>query len=536
MRDVDRQSAAWDLGWLRARVQGFSPSVLVRRPATRWVLVVVAVVGVSAAGYWAVSTVSSAGVRYVAAQRRFSSDDLIKVCRTLDKGRVAYRIDEQRRVEVSADQLDQADALVAQLDLGQHSIDEIRSESSRWPIFETPGEREEKKDLAREKILERLISQREGVVWCLVSIHRPRASWARQPSKPSAFVYLETEGNRSLPYQTIQSIPAILAGFEPELTPGSITVMDRRGVRYFDAGDPALGEGSRNRAREEELSEEILEKLDWIKGVRVQVQVSSPRAGVAAALGTGGTAVATPAGAAETRMSGQRESVKPGPEQGDSKGTVFVNKPAELESEPVPAMRRPPLGGERLVGEYASRSNPAPGKPAADREHEHGRVLVFVPSSFYLSSEIRADHREPSREELHAMTERTEKQIRAAVGLVLPERESWKVDVDTIPDRSSVSQSDVLASSSDPRRRLLDWGIVGAIGAAVSILAAAGSWIHMARRPARLPEPVVEPRRYHVEKASAPGPSERTRELIRSDPEAAASVLQRWVGQGGGVP
>ena len=49
------------------------------------------------------------------------------------------------------------------------------------------------------------------------------------------------------------------------------------------------------------------------------------------------------------------------------------------------------------------------------------------------------------------------------------------------------------------------------------------------------PGPALETRRYHVDTASEPGPSERVRELVRRDPEAAASVLQRWTGQGGRV-
>ena len=56
--------------------------------------------------------------------------------------------------------------------------------------------------------------------------------------------------------------------------------MDRRGNRYLDPGNPSLADHSRNRAREEEISEEILDKLDWIKGVRVQVQVIASRAAV----------------------------------------------------------------------------------------------------------------------------------------------------------------------------------------------------------------------------------------------------------------
>ena len=114
----------------------------------------------------------------------------------------------------------------------------------------------------------------------MVSIDRPHSSsaFSRKDPKPTAFVYVETEGGRALPYRTIQAIPAILAANVRDLAPDSITVMDRRGNRYLDPGNPALGDNSRNRAREEEISEEILEKLDWIKGVRVQVQVITARA------------------------------------------------------------------------------------------------------------------------------------------------------------------------------------------------------------------------------------------------------------------
>ena len=91
-----------------------------------------------------------------------------------------------------------------------------------------------RKQLAREKIIEGLIGQLDGVVWSLVSINRPQSSkWLHASAKPTAFVYIETEGNRQLPYQTAQSIPAILTGCVPDLTPGSITVMDRHAVPVF---------------------------------------------------------------------------------------------------------------------------------------------------------------------------------------------------------------------------------------------------------------------------------------------------------------
>ncbi len=108
-------------------------------------------------------------------------------------------------------------------------------------------------------MIERLISEQEGVKWSVVSINRPyRSLMSRPSSKASAFVYIETEGGRPLPSRTVQTIPVILIGYAPELSPGSITVMDRRGKKYLEPGNPALGDNSRNRVREEEISEEIL--------------------------------------------------------------------------------------------------------------------------------------------------------------------------------------------------------------------------------------------------------------------------------------
>jgi len=529
MRTIDRQSPTAALTRLRAQLDRLRHSVMVQRPAVRWGLALTAGIGLAAAGYWTATSLSTTGVRYLASERRFTSDDLIKVCSALDKGPVAYHVDDQRRVEVAADQFDQAVAILAKLDLGQHSIDEIRGESSVWGFWETTGEHEQKKQLAREKILERLIGQLDGVGWCLVSIHRPRTSaWGRAATKPTAFVYIETEGNRKLPYQTVQSIPGILAGYEPDLTPGSIRVIDKRGNKYLDPGDPALGDSSRNRAREEELGEEIVEKLDWIKGVRVQVQVIGPRAATAgAASGQPGAPVST--------VASRPDNATPRSDSGGSRRTIYLNQPVELEPEPKSVTKPPSPGGPALAVENGSPLISASAAHVGEREHERGRVLIHVPRSFYYNVDIRTDNREASREDLRVIAERTEKQIRTAVGLIIPESESWKVDVDTLWDEVSLSRPVVLPSPSDPRRRFLDWGIVGAVGAAVSILAAAGSWIQVARRPARLPEPAPKGRRYHVDSASEPGPSERVRELIRRNPEAAASVLQRWAGQGGSL-
>ncbi len=531
MRNIDRQSPTAALTWLRGQLDRLWRSVMVQRPAVRWGLGLAAAVGLVVAGYWTVTSYSTTGVRFLAAQQRFSSDDLIKICRAFDHESIEYHVDPQRRVEVAADQFDQARALLAKLDLGQHSIDEIRSESSGWSILESPLEREQRKELAREKILEGIIGRLDGVVWSLVSIHRPSTLTARRSNaKPTAFVYIETEGNRKLPYQTVQSIPGYLIGYEPDLTPGSISVMDRRGTRYLDPGDPALVDTSRNRAREEKLKEEIEEKLDWIKGVRVSVLLLGPRGTTGAITG----AALRQVGAAEPIVASRTGHPEP---QADSAGqhpTIGLNHPLKLE--PMPVTKSPSPDGPVLAPEKRGPAITAPAVQLGERGGERGRVLVQVPRSFYWNADVRADDREPSPQDLRAMADWTEKHIKSVVNLVIREPESWTVDVERIADELSMNRPIALPSHADSRRRYLDWGIVGAAGAVVSVLLALGSWIQVARRPARLPEPAPKGRRYHVDSASEPGPSERVRELIRRNPEVAASVLQRWAGHGGSLP
>src|SRR5262245_45971093 len=325
MRTIDRLSPTAALPWLREQGDRLRRTLLARRLAVRWGLVLAAVLGLAAAGYCTTLSLLPGGSRFLASGRSFSKDDLIKVCRALDAKSIEYHCDAQRRVAVAADQFEQGAAALAKLDLGPHPLDELRT-SSDWlsSLVATPDEREQKRLLSRERILEAIINELDGVVSALVSIQYPRARAAWHPrTKPSAFVYLETEANRPLPSRTVQSIPAILMSSEPDLSHETITVMDRRGYRYLDPHNPALGDLSRSRAREEEVREEILERLAWIKGVKVSVDLIDRR---------DAEPVAAPAVGAPSKPSSSHAIPAP---------TIVVNQPAELNPEPQPAAPPP---------------------------------------------------------------------------------------------------------------------------------------------------------------------------------------------------
>jgi flagellar biosynthesis/type III secretory pathway M-ring protein FliF/YscJ len=496
MQTIERSSSTPALPYLRATVDRLRAAILARRPGVRVGLLLALVFVLAASGYWAAVSLVPVGTRYLASGRSFASDDLIKICRALDGKGIAYHVDD-RKVEIAADQFDQAAVIFAKLDVGPQPLDELVDPAGSWSFLDTPHEREQKDRLRRERMIARFIDGLDGVVWSLVAIRYPRAELARHSrAKPSAFVYLETEPDRPLPSRTVQTIPAIVMSNEPELSHDAITVMDRRGRRYLDPHNPALGDQSRDRAREEEIRAEILEKLGWIKGVQVWVELIDRRDPEP---GSGSTIVAPPAR-----------------DRADTATTIGVNRPLALD-EPPPPLSPPP----------------APRDPRPARG-ERGRILVNVPRSFYLERILpRADHRDPTPEELLIMSTRVKEQVSRTVSLVVPA--SWKLDVDTIPDDVPLSRTAVLPAGPDSRRKMMDWGIVASIVAVVAVLTALASWFQVVRRPARLSAPEAEAAHYRADFAEEPHPSDQVRELVRRDPEAAASVLQRWIAQGGRV-
>ena len=122
MASIDRPSSAVTFARLRALSDRLWRPLAAQRPAVKWGLAVVGFLALAAMSYSGAGSLSNMGVRYLASNRRFSSDDLIKICRALDKQRIAYRVDDQRRVEVASDQFEQAAEAFSKLNLGQHSM------------------------------------------------------------------------------------------------------------------------------------------------------------------------------------------------------------------------------------------------------------------------------------------------------------------------------------------------------------------------------------------------------------------------------
>ncbi|MGO9815170.1 MAG: hypothetical protein ACLP53_30930, partial [Isosphaeraceae bacterium] len=457
------------LGRFGSLLQRLRRSVVARGPAVRWGLAAVIIVILVLLGYLGIGSLTTAESAYLGSGRRYGPDDLIKITRVLERQGFPYHIDDQRRVAVASEQLEQASAAISKLPLGPRPPGEIRDDQSAGSNFwESLHDKELREFQGREKILESMIGDLPGIVGSFVWINRPKPRWGLQPVvKPSAFVRLETEGDRQLPFRTVQALTTILTGYEPGLTPDAVTVVDRRGHKYLDAGNPALSALSHNRAREEELSQDILEQLDWISGVRVSVQLSETVSPGFDPLTPGHSQrrdaidPEIPRSARDSKPAGSAEPKVPAP-------AAVLNRPLALEPE-LPA---PPLAaaGAPAANPATTATTPSAPSPRSltqsgsrDVPVETGRVWVKVPRSYYYHVSIQTSHKEPPLEELQKLVVREEERIKTGIALVVPLSgpSAWKTTIDMIPDEVPLQRPPVVSPTSDPRRIALDWGIAG---------------------------------------------------------------------------
>ncbi|WP_254053757.1 flagellar biosynthesis/type III secretory pathway lipoprotein [Singulisphaera sp. GP187] len=486
MRTESPPSVAPTVKRILSRLAVAQRSVWARGPVVRWVAVLGIVATIAGFGYFA--AIPSPG-KNLGEGRQYPSDAVTRITRALEAAHIPHSV-EDRRIGVATDRYEEATDVLSKLDINARSISEIRKDLLVSRAWELPKDKDQRELRAKAEILEILIGELDGIVSASVDIYKtPTKTGGRPTTTTTAFVMLETKDSRKIGPKTVQSIKAFMVGNEPELKEDAVSVMDREGNRYLDPSKPSLDVISRTQAREEDLKQEILQQLDWINDVRVTVQMVAPPA-------------PEPVVVAEP----PRHSLEP---------SVGVNQPLDTESPPAPP------------------TEPAPSaNPHTPVETEFARIWVRVPRSFYYRKALPSRHL--SQEDLQALQGRTETTIKTAVGYVVPTG-TFELMVDTIPDEV-VIRDPMVAPAVPETRRIPSWWIPAGVGGGVAgLLLIVGLRLLATRRPRRAVAAEPARIRFAVDAASetTPGASERVRELIRHNPEAAASVLNRWIGQGG---
>ncbi len=459
----------------------------------RVALMTAGLAGLGAVGYLAtIDDPSDRAWTWIFEGRKLSADDVAAIGDVLDAEGIPHASDPAGRVGVKPDRKAEALAALAKRKVGPRSLDELNKEAGADDSWIATAADRERRDHFR--LVQGLKLQIEALDPAIASadvrVHRGRARRdLYAPSTASAFIYVQTEGGRRLGHRVVEGIETFLTGAVPELRPESITVADQTGHKYLAAGNPSLKEQNQTHAQEEDWRDRIAEGLRHIPGVGVSVLLEP---------------APPPAPAPEPPPPPAADEVRPN-------GRVVV--------EPEPAI-----------------VPPAP--PASAPPRTRANVWVRVPRSFYLLAfQAQSSNRSPMPEDFKLMQVTTEKLVHDAVEATIPRDELGEVKVDTVQDDLASIRPLLIPSAPEPRRAWIWPTLYGAAGLA-GAAAVAGAWLRMAaRRPAARPSRSAWRPGFVADGPGGPtpGPSERVRDLIRTSPEAAAGVLQRWIGQGGAL-
>ena len=450
-------------------------------PRTRLYLAALAVALLLAAGYFAANSPAvETETAWLFESQSLPQEEARRIFAALATAKIPASLGPHGQIAVPGPRKADALALLAKQKLLPVTLREIQNEAANPSILAFSMDRGQQRDQVSQREAEIMIGELEGIELADVRIHR---STSRAPgqraAKLAALVRVQTRDDRPITHQTLQAIQSILKSTEPDLTPDALTILDKSGKPYLVAGNPEVGAAMMVHVLEDELRSELLVRLNWIGGVRVQVTLESP-----------------------------------------------VEIPAPV----APAAPAVVMNGAAEIAEVAAPlSHPAPTAPVPANPGR-ARILVQVPITHYFQSFQLIHRREATLDELKPHGLKVDETIRSAIQNYLPAPQVASLKIDRIDAPGPILPP--ISSVESPSIRLPNWLIPAASGASVSlvILVLIGTRWMATRRPAAKVAPVP---RAHFEVTDEAGPSGRVRDLVRRDPAAAAGVLGRWIGQGG---
>lgn len=502
---TDVWSAA--LARLRAAGSGLRRGLARLGPAGRLALVLIPLGAAGLIGYLITQPATSAFATLYAGHR-FAAAELTKRLQVLSEaGFEAQSVD--GRIAVDRTRLTEAYTALRKAGLQPRSLEDLVEEWPRAGLLATSAEFQLEQNRYRERLVEAAIREIDPALTAIVQIHRTPPRGLRRASDVRATVWLKVESQRRIPPDAIERIRRLVPAWIPDLATDGLTLLDSTGQPYVLAGNPAVAARSALEAREEELRGVLLERLDWIEGVRVAVSLE-----------------------AEASMPPPVEPAPAaGPSPPSSAPAVSINQPFEDEAEPA---REGPVVAAPAPALEEPATALAPERPAG-----RARILVQVPNTYYTGLAA-ATEVAPSLEKLHAIVRDTETSIRRSVELAIPDAERGEVLIGRIFVPGPARAANLTPATTSPWSRS-KWAAAGT-GAVMAGLALAATVFALAagqrqrRREARRQRRRVRTptgRSLHIDLADVPAPTDRVRELVRLDPAAAAGVLQRWIGGGG---
>lgn len=492
---------------LGERLQALSGWLRDRRQAPRRVAALAIVVAIIALVSSSLIPPRAEQTEWLDQGRAFPPDQAEALLNELALKGIDAQDDGRGRISVPPTRLAEALKVLHQLGLGRSSILQEVENPARLPLMADAAERTEIHLRAEARKIERALQEIPGIQSAVVVLMpKPGRPFAR-PETARAGVHLRADRGQSLSPTTVDRVLNVIATFS-QLKADDVTIIDAQGDALLKAGDPTFARGMRAEALARSWEAAIAEQLSpVIDGALVEVRLDAP------------IDADPPVPVVPTRDA-DAPTFEPTPSSPPATVEVEVvpNGPMSLDPEPestVPAS--PPL----LAEPPPTRAN----------------VLIKVPASYYLARhDAFLNAREPKQDVLDRFVAFTEDYVHTIVAHVIPEASLGRVQIlmQPLPNEPDKPRS----IARDTRQEAALWWVPAAVLAGVAglaLMAATGGWLS-GRRPAlRASSAMAGTSRPHLppmQDDDAPGPADRVRELVRSDPSAAAAVLRRWVEQG----
>jgi hypothetical protein len=507
MRSEDREAVgarpapATGRGRLVDRLGPISPWLRDRRYAPwRSAALAIAVVLAAAAGMIFIAP-EAPPVSWLDNSRSFPPDELEALTRALSIKGIDAEVDDRGRVGVSPDRLAEALKVLDQQGLDRRSLSQEVENPTRPSLLADSQERTHVYLTSEATRLQRALEGIPGILSAVVILQPGPSRPFTSPEVARAGIQLRADRDRTISPDTVERVLNKVTAFT-DLEAKDVTIIDTKGDALLKAGDERLALSMRAEARARGWEAAIAEELARvIEGARVEVRLEGPIA-------------PEPSDSAKLMPSIEGEN-EPEPPRWKPV-SVVANGPMSLDP-PQPSPASPPT--------------------ASDPVGLRAKVLVEVPASYYLARhDAFADGKEPRQDVLGRFVSYTEDYIRRIVSHVIPEESIGPLQVLMLPLPPEPAESSprVQQARSWPGYWWAPAVILG-VGAAFALLAAAGGWLSGRRstpRPASSTTDLPRPHLPTFRDDDTPGPADRVRELVRSDPTAAAAVLRRWVEQG----
>ena len=210
--------------------------------------------------------------------RPFSGDAALAIRKALAAEKIPFRSDSAHRIGVAASRWGDAMAALEKHGVAPVSLAEIESAPpppGNWTLSQ--AEKKEQDNWRTERRLKATIEgYGSGIRQASVSILRAQVREGMRPEwKTSGLVILDVERRPS--HKILCSIQTLLARSVPGLSPDAVTVGDRSGNFFLEAGNPRAASATKDLARGEELRDALLEKLGpLVPGIDLDVTVEPP--------------------------------------------------------------------------------------------------------------------------------------------------------------------------------------------------------------------------------------------------------------------